>query len=823
MSGCSNVEEQLLKAVAAGNWLEYPSIDPEFVISAEFLRKLLLRVPVRSGILGGGKPSPIAPPGIRVRQAIIEGDLDLSDASDVDGQALPSLALENCRLTGAVSLDHARIDRLSLRGSRLARLTARGAIIGGVVDLTGVAPLDEGGDAQCWVDFCGTRVERDLLMGDATFRAPPPRESRDPTVMSHYAMHAMGAEVGGAVFAMNVRAYGGISFKDAVIRGESWFSGAELHAGETHAFNGQSARFGSALMFRKLADDRPTRAQGKIWLLNAKVAGACDFSGGEYSGINVTESTIEGRFSTLGATLNRDDTGACLMAEEAVISDMDLSRFENKSTMNGMIVLAGIDVRCNLRLGGVTLDARDKSTNWVMAIALEGATIGGMVEITRATIHGWLNGRRSRIGGDLKLYGSTFKGQSAHCLVSFDLARVGGDLLMYPPPKEYFAGQRALISDGPIEIDGATIQGRVDASDCVVGAGSLGVREAAAFSATNASIGFDMVFHNFAGEGRVDLSGTVIGRRLEVSLVSSASPVTRTMRVEWDLRGASARILSDGGGAGWDVTGGKPGTLPVQANFDGFTYEAIENLAAERLQDRIHWLDCHIADQTFPPAGEGRWAWLRWGARSRKAYSSQPYLQLASVYRKAGRDADADEILRQKMRRDGRISVWPKKGLWSLFDIAFGFGFQPRNTIWTLAVCILAGAAATKWANANGMLVIDATPVAAVASFDAREPVVPIASNGKVKAQLPCGGAIDPILYAIDVFVPLIDLRQENKCEPSASDGARRKDDSSSPDFLHYASFWGAAKAIYAVLGWVLMSLALLTFSGILRRQAEKG
>jgi hypothetical protein len=40
----------------------------------------------------------------------------------------------------------------------------------------------------------------------------------------------------------------------------------------------------------------------------------------------------------------------------------------------------------------------------------------------------------------------------------------------------------------------------------------------------------------------------------------------------------------------------------------------------------------------------------------------------------------------------------------------------------------------------------------------------------RMSANIRCADNINEILYAADVFIPLIDLREENKCEVGAAD-----------------------------------------------------
>ena len=70
---------------------------------------------------------------------------------------------------------------------------------------------------------------------------------------------------------------------------------------------------------------------------------------------------------------------------------------------------------------------------------------------------------------------------------------------------------------------------------------------------------------------------------------------------------------------------------------------------------------------------------------------------------------------------------------------------------------------------------------------------------------IPCGPRIQPVLYALDVFVPVLDLRQQETC---IVDPSRTK--------------WRFAQALYAMLGWIFTPLTVLTMTGILRRHLER-
>ncbi len=72
--------------------------------------------------------------------------------------------------------------------------------------------------------------------------------------------------------------------------------------------------------------------------------------------------------------------------------------------------------------------------------------------------------------------------------------------------------------------------------------------------------------------------------------------------------------------------------------------------------------------------------------------------------------------------------------------------------------------------------------------------------------EVPCGRQIDPLLFAVDNFVPGLNLQQREKCEITTDPVGK---------------VWHIFEALYSALGWIITSITVLTISGILRRQAE--
>jgi hypothetical protein len=76
-----------------------------------------------------------------------------------------------------------------------------------------------------------------------------------------------------------------------------------------------------------------------------------------------------------------------------------------------------------------------------------------------------------------------------------------------------------------------------------------------------------------------------------------------------------------------------------------------------------------------------------------------------------------------------------------------------------------------------------------------------------VTEEIPCGKRIDPALYAMEIFIPALDLHQTSLCEIS---------------YEHRAEWWRKGRAAYAILGWIVTSITVLTVPGILRKRAEE-
>jgi len=142
-----------------------------------------------------------------------------------------------------------------------------------------------------------------------------------------------------------------------------------------------------------------------------------------------------------------------------------------------------------------------------------------------------------------------------------------------------------------------------------------------------------------------------------------------------------------------------------------------------------------------------------------------------------------------------------------LFDAGFRFGLKPARALQTLVLCLLLGVilansvGGLQPVSSRGSRPVSRPAGGAEIAMTAESVATHVAIEG---CNTVTGSGLDRALYAFDVFVPL-DARQE--CAFTISEDA---------------PMLRLLKTLYAALGWVVVSLTVLTVSGVLRRDIEK-
>jgi hypothetical protein len=370
-----------------------------------------------------------------------------------------------------------------------------------------------------------------------------------------------------------------------------------------------------------------------------------------------------------------------------------------------------------------------------------------------------------------------------------------------------------------MKLIGTTVLGRVDCVSLQTG-GSL-IWEGLRFPR---EIERDGVRHHYhAGVDampRIRLSHARIGAAL------MAHDLTADVTLTIDLGGVQAGTLDDDGfPAGWGV--GREGHGQFAGlNLDGFVYERFVHLPSSEGSGLGIALSA-LARRIRAPHTGHRAGWairlarrlvhaqrahvrqrLDWVQRqqSRAAeFHPQPYRHLAKVLRSQGHYSAAREVAIAEQWAVPPANTISRM-LRPLWGVCFGFGLSPVRATATVVALLAIGTAGVWWAwKQDQVLVINYSYAMTEVS---KSPVFMRAPSEQDTASAPpCGDDdIQPMFYAMDMMVPVMALHQLDKCWVDTRPGT-----------AGWRAFWSA----FSFLGKLVTSLALLTYSGVLKPKED--
>ena len=296
----------------------------------------------------------------------------------------------------------------------------------------------------------------------------------------------------------------------------------------------------------------------------------------------------------------------------------------------------------------------------------------------------------------------------------------------------------------------------------------------------------DSVFLNdsFSAKGEVRLLGATIGGGLDCEGGSFENPdgdafnlynakVAGTLRWSGLQSPPKGRVRLTAAQVGSLVDDPKSWPEKGSLLLDGFHYARIQPMGAKM---RTQWL-------------------------SRAPYGAQPYEQLATVLRSHGRQEDAKRILIAGQRARVRYGSdpWFVK-LWIKFlGFTIGYGFRPSLAVGWLLFLWLIGSVVFSCAERHAMMAPSDVGVMSTASWT---------ENRKVPPEYADYPPFSAIAYSLDTMLPIVNLHMESYWEPSRSQeksGTRE-----------WAVWWYLRGHI--ALGWILTTLAVLGFAGLVRQ-----
>ena len=753
---------------------------------------------------------------------------------------------------GGVSLNtaHVRGDVLMAR----AKLTAgdNNALSAENVRIGGMVALQDGFTACGTVWLYGASIGGCLFLSRAKLRGRRPVSEPDYPLV---ALVAENTEIGGPLLLNQTKGRGQIRLQNARIRGDIVADGVCLRY--------------------------PAQTEPAVLAEGITVGGNFLLRGGVIAGrLDLTGAHIGGRFALDGTQLCRTtgkDDAALLAVNATVGKDVEFRRCQSvdigrdasakvrkqayrkfakqrQSDRNpdgerqvgfrsaGKLGLTGIRIAGDLSFEGSCLANRTPDGKGA-ALSAERIRVEGSLEFACGFVaEGEVNLAGASIDCDLKFKEANFVNSGGSAIYAKDLA-IRDDLHLIGTNVEGDLRLERMNVSGSMKWCRLAISGRGKGG----GQPQLDLRHARVGSALKAES-----LEIFADQATIDLRGmevatiqdwTVRGWGIAAPTFRAvawwqASPATKGCRSE-RLDNADARLSRVAHPCGFRDRNIGPA---CQINFDGFRYERIE-LASELEPSRNHALRARfrIPRLIGPPRHPRADPLLDWILHQpcvpgdpKVSFFPQPYRQLARVLRSQGEEDAAVRVAiaeRWAAPREG-VSSWLR---W-LFGICFGFGLRRTRASVTLLLYIAVGTFGV-WEAHNWDMLVEATMVTAPAFMTETPPnkgvtrVFLSAQQGvEMRSDIPCtdtaGGVEADLVYAMDMIVPFIPLRQEAKCEIKQGNtmmqikqgNAITQKSESGP-----TSGWLILKAVYSVIGWIVFSLCLGTFSGLLKRPEGEG
>lgn len=790
----NEAERQVAAAAAAGTVADLAALpERERVVRGAFLAALLWGEATDEE----GNRLEVHRRGLKLVGARIDGDVILRDLGAIGGPA-PTLSLTHCVGTDgaagwALDASGASLVSLDLSHTDVRRVEADGLRTGGDLALSR-ATIREGMTLLC------ASIGGQFIADGASLTAG----SDDA------ALAADGAAIKSGVFLRPkdgrcFTANGTVRFPGARIGVQFALGGATLTAGPAGiALLADGVALAGSLFIRSEAGHR-FRARGTIRLKNA---------------------TVEGSLEAIGAELKGGRDGNSLLADGATITGGVFlgpnhdHRFEAQGTVRLFhATIAGQVAAC-----GALLTAGPDGN----AILADQATINGSVVLCREgdhrfEAHGTIRFLGAHIGGQLNVSGAMLIAGTQGITLLADRAVIAGAVLVRAEERQRFEAQ------GTVRLFGSRIGGQLDARGAMMEAGPDGN----ALVADGAAVAADVIlsvefFHRFEALGTVRMQGVEIRGTLELSGAKLAATVGDPKRTALDLckarigtrllvrsldpsstgvidlSGAHASVLDDVGDhpgtLGWgDNRGGEPPRDPrsgalkgVALRLHGFTYDTLALPEGDQHPSNDLWL--------------ARRAWFRRQAAGRptpRDYTPQPHEQLAKVLRDMGEPAEADRVARDKRewQIECRVDAPLRRRLRQLVGWGFGHYYSTARAIRTLLLYALVGAVGAILAAERGVLV-EASPAPAAASPGSAAPKPQPCFQPFFDAPLRV--TLSALAHAADTMVPPIDFRIASACAFARSEPG--------------AEWWQVGRVLYALGGLVVVSMAVVTFTGILRR-----
>lgn len=514
------------------------------------------------------------------------------------------------------------------------------------------------------------------------------------------------------------------------------------------------------------------------------------------SHLHIIGATITGKLQLAYATVEIPVTMVdCHFAEPAELSDASLRTLNLTGCLLPGLNADRLKVEGDLVLrrttsGTVSLFRADIAGDmWLTEADLTAAGTAHALQAPQLHVGGGLYARSVTATGGLNLWGAqaftldvsaSRLSNPTHAALRCDGLRLAQDLLC----------TRASVDSGGVSLFGATIGGQ-----CWFNDADIHSTTGWAINAPSVGVGGGVYGRGMTAQGGVNLFAATIGESLELAgctLTAHHNHALRApgARIEGNLQlhnGATvtgdislpradvrATLLLSGSaftGSTIDLNHATVGaldmtslnTLPSVLDLRAATIGRINDSAASR-PPRIELDGLTYQDLRPVLPAHQRLAWLDRG----DSYNPLPHERLAAYYRQLGHDNDARAVQLARHRKR-RSHLRPLARLWGhLEDLTVGYGYRPGRAFVSLF----------------------ALTAAVAIVFAARPP----------QANRIGGPGFQPVAFALDLVLPILDLGQEQSFIPSSE------------------TAWVAWTG--AIAGWLL---ATTIIAGLTRRLSRSG
>ncbi|MGO9544241.1 MAG: hypothetical protein ACLPPF_05545 [Rhodomicrobium sp.] len=723
------------------------------------------------------------------------------------------VTLQSCDCAGEVDLTYAKVSGYAdFNGMKAAILHCTGAQIGGDAFL-----LEARGyrtEIGSWLNLDAAKIDGSLLMRGC--------HVGEKGVWAHL------LKVGGNIDASfngssAFQCEGPVYLHNARIAGNVDFQGANIGSGDGWAFFAQALNVGGNLSlsaswgFGRLVQ---FVAEGRISVTRADITGALAMQGAI---VKPSASDLKDA-DAVDFAMSRIGTGVFLRAEEAGEPPMLVPGLKSEGCVNfiGAEIGTGFDAEgADLRGGGqgrrsyIALDLRDvriRGQLWLGqprrcedketlprfksrgTITLRGAAISGSVDLNHADL-------AELVPGDTKAAAISLVPVAA---LDAEGAQIDGHLHLGKRPdaerkdKGFLATGRVILDrikiGGDLKLTGGSFLRREESEESEASKEALSLR--------NARVAGNLEIEDKPQDGKAATRGP-IGRLLR-----------RLRRLLWwmpkdlgeyaierdgifDLTGASFVAINDDGGTGWGPSPKKckqkQNTDRLILRLDGCVYDRFEKTTDEEevSQQRKVWLSRQYEDPESPKRSE---------------YRPRSYEQVIKVFQQSGDHDHARKvaIAYGQIRRRCAINSWFGRRLNGLYGLTTRYGYSPGRAMMTLVVyfaigCILAFLLIDNgWINAKRDRESTALKVDSACSLYCRASIA--------------------MPYTLDAMLPALRMGAQNEWDIAIPPGSAYAPSASAADQKVLYPWIRFFKLIYAAIGTALLALAVLTWTGVLRR-----